>query len=116
MDRLTITQRIKIIKTYYKNCDSATATLRALRGDYGLHNRSTTKAIGKIVKKFEESEVVTNIERTVYHRFARSAENIAIVSESVADLYIHPYKIQLMQQLKPADHSKRSRYMEWVLE
>ena len=38
MDRLTITQRIKIIKTYYKNGDSATATYRALRGDYGLHN------------------------------------------------------------------------------
>ena len=55
MDRLTITQRIKIIKTYYKNGDSATATYRALRGDYGLHNRPTTQAIGKIVKKFEET-------------------------------------------------------------
>ena len=41
MDHLTITQRIKIIKTYYKNGDSDTATYRALRGDYGLHNRST---------------------------------------------------------------------------
>ena len=30
MDRLTITQRIKIIKNY----DSATATYRALRGGY----------------------------------------------------------------------------------
>ena len=27
--------------------------------------------------------MVTNIERPVHHRFARSAENIAIVSESV---------------------------------
>ena len=79
MDCLSITQRIKIMKTY-KNSDSATATYRALRGDYGLHNRST---IGKIVKKFEETEVVTNIERPVDHRFARSTENIAIVSESI---------------------------------
>ena len=52
MDHLTITQRIKMIKTYYKNGDSATATYRTLRGDYGLHNRPTTQAIGKIVKKF----------------------------------------------------------------
>ena len=52
MDRLTITQRIKMIKTYYKNSDSATATYRDLRGDYGLHNRSTMQAIEKIVKKF----------------------------------------------------------------
>ena len=50
MYRLTITQRIEIIKTYYKNGNSATATAyRFLRGDYGLH---TTQEIGKIVKKF----------------------------------------------------------------
>ena len=74
--------------------------------------------------------MVTNIERPVHHRFARYAENIAIVSESVAedpnvsiprrpqelglsygtlwrilhlDLHLYPYKVQLMQQLKPAD-------------
>ena len=37
MDRLTIKQCVKIIKTYYKYGDSATATYRALKGDYGLH-------------------------------------------------------------------------------
>ena len=69
MDRLTITQRRKIIKTYYKQGGSATATYGALRGDYSLHNRPTTQAIGKIVKKFEETGLVTNIERPVHHRF-----------------------------------------------
>ena len=39
---------------HYKNSDSATATYRALRGDYGFHTRPTTQVIGKIVKKFEE--------------------------------------------------------------
>ena len=34
--------------------------------------------------KFEETGVIINIERSVHHRFAHSAENIAIVSESVA--------------------------------
>ena len=59
MDRLTIAQCIKIIKTYEKkNDDSATDTYRALRGDYDLHNRATKKAIGKIVNKFEEPGVV----------------------------------------------------------
>ena len=43
LDRLTITQHIRMIKTYYKNTDSATALYRALRGDYGLHNRPTTQ-------------------------------------------------------------------------
>ena len=46
MDCLPITQRIKIIKTYYKNGDSAIAMYRALGGDYGLHSRPTMQAIG----------------------------------------------------------------------
>ena len=85
---------------------------------------------------------VTNIERPVHHRFARSAKNIAIVSESVAegrnvwiprrpqelglsygtlwrilhlDLQLHPCKIQLLQQLKPADHLQRRTYVQWAL-
>ena len=41
------------------------------------------QAIDKIAKKFEETtKEFTNI---VHHRFARSAENIAVVSESIAE-------------------------------
>ena len=86
MDRLTITLRIKMIKTYYNNGDCSTSTYRALRVDFGLHNRPTTQTIGIIVKKFDETEVITNIERPVHHRFARSDENIAIASENVAEV------------------------------
>ena len=32
------------------------------------------------------------------------------------DLHLPPYKVQFTQQLKPADHLQRRRYMEWVLE
>ena len=76
---------------------------------------------------------------TMHHRLARSAENIAIVSETVAehsnvsisrrsqelglsyhtlwsilhlDLHLHPYKVQLMQQLKQADHLKCRGYVD----
>ena len=45
MDHLTITKLKKIIKTFYKNRNSATTTSRALRGDYGLHNHPTTQGI-----------------------------------------------------------------------
>ena len=37
------------------------------------------------MEKFEESGEGTNIKRPVRHRFARSAENLAIVSKSVAN-------------------------------
>ena len=60
-------------------------TYRALRGDYDLHNCPTTQAIGKIMKIFEETGVVTNIERSAHHCFTCSAENIAAVSESVVE-------------------------------
>ena len=88
MDRLTITQCIKIIKTYYKNGSSAIATYIVLKEDYGLHNRPTTPAIGQIVKKFEEAKVIRKIKRPVHHRFARSAENIDILSESVVRTFL----------------------------
>ena len=79
----------------------------------------------------------------MHHCFVRFAENIAIVSESVAedpnlaiprrsqelglsygtlwhvlhsDLRSQPYKVQITQQLKLVDHSQRRRYVEWVLE
>ena len=42
-----------------------TATYRALRGDFGYDNRWTTQAIGKIVNKFKETGVITNIEWSV---------------------------------------------------
>ena len=69
-------------KTYHKNADSPIA--RPLKGDYGLHNDPTMQAIGKIVKTFAETRVVRNIEMPMYYRFARSVENIAMVSESVS--------------------------------
>ena len=62
MECLTVTQCIKMIKIYYKNGDSATATYQALRGYYYLRNRRITQAVGKIIKKFEETGMVTNIE------------------------------------------------------
>ena len=95
------------------------------------------------MKKFEETGVLTNIERPVPQRFARSAENICIVSESVAenlnvsiprssqrlglsydtlwpilhlDPRLHPYKNQFTQLLKQSDHLQRRRCVECVLE
>ena len=111
-----------------ENCNSATATYRALRWDYGLNKRPTTQAIDKNVKKFEEAGMVTNIPRP----FRSFAKNIAIACESIAEgpnvsilhrsqklglfygilwrilhlgLHLHPCKVQHTQQLKPANHS-----------
>ena len=95
------------------------------------------QAIGKIVTKFEETGVVTNIERPMHYHCARFASNITIVSENLAedthvsfprpyqelglsygslwhilhlDLHLHPYKVQFTQQLKSADHSQHRKH------
>lgn len=143
MDRLTTEQRIKIIKTYYKSNDSAVTAYRALKADYGRHNRPSQQTILNTVNKFEQSGSVLDVRRAVHHRNVRSVENIAAVSESVAedpnssiprraqqlglsygslwrilhlDLHLHPYKVQLTQYLKPSDHRSRRTYADWVLE
>ena len=38
-----------------------------------------------IAEEIKETGAVTNIRRPVHHRFSRLTENIAIVSESVAE-------------------------------
>ena len=38
-----------------------------------------------MVKKFDEAGVIVNTEKPVHRQFTRSSENIAIVSESVAE-------------------------------
>ena len=58
----------------------------------------------QIVMKFEETRVVKNIERPKHHRFARSAENIAIVSENVAETRLCPFISVLRNQNRLTAH------------
>lgn len=143
MDRFTTAQRIKIVQLYYRHSNSVVTVFRNLRADYGRNNRPTERTIRNVVNKFEETGSVCDIVRPVHHRNARSTENIAAVRESVAeernlsiprraqqlglsygtlwrilhlDLHLHPYKIQLTQELKPQDHRSRRAYADWVLE
>ena len=87
--------------------------------------------------------MVTNIERAVHYRFLRCTENIAIVSESIAedpnvtlprrsqelvlpygtlwrilplDLHLYLYNVHLTQQLKPADRLQCRKYVKFVVE
>ena len=52
---------------------------------YGRHNRPTQQTISNTVRKFEETGSVIDIARPVHHRNIRSAENIAVVAQSVEE-------------------------------
>ena len=136
MDKYTIEQRVKIIKIYYQNNESVRKMFRTLRKFYGRPAEST---IRRLVNKFQSSGTVTDTIVPVRQRNACSEANIAAVNESVyenpnlsvprrsqelgisqistwrilrKDLGLHPYKIQLTQELKPNDHSLRRRFVD----
>ncbi|CAK9834549.1 hypothetical protein ANTRET_LOCUS11064 [Anthophora retusa] len=143
MERYTIQQRVEIVKIYYKNSCSVRQTFRELRNIYGRNDRPTERSIQRIIAKFEQSGSVTDRAVPLRRRNARSKENIDAVAESVSedpnlsiphraqavglsatstwrilrkDLGMHPYKIQLTQELKPQDHQARRTFTDWALQ
>ena len=143
MDKYTIEQRLQLIKIYYQNNESVRKTFSTPREFYGGNNRLAESTIRSLVNKFESSGTVTDTIVPVRQRNARSEANIAAVNEGVhenpnlsvprqsqelgisqtstwrilrKDLGLHPYKIQLTQELKPNDHSLRRRFTDWALE
>lgn len=142
MNRLTKEQRIVIVQRYYENARSVRACYRALRGDFGQRGRPSELAIRRIIDKFERDYTLLDSKPPTRQRNARSAENIVAVRESVnananvsvvrrsqqlgfspmstwrilkKDLGLHPYKLILSQELKPADHGLRRTFTDWAL-
>lgn len=97
----------------------------------------------KIIKRFESTGSVKVVKRTARSRPVRSHENIEAVRISIAanpststrhrsqelhisrsslnrilhkDLYLHAYKIQLVQYLSPNDFTRRLEFANWVAE
>lgn len=142
MERFSIEQRILIVKTHYKNGECYAETARKLRAIFGRDNAPTATTVSRLVQKFEESGSVATRKSPGRNRNVRTQQNIAVVQDSVnvspmkslrrrsqqlgmstssvhrilkKDLHMHPYKIQLTQELKPADHAKRRRFADWIL-
>lgn len=143
MASLSVEQHVQIIKLFYENGSSVRATFRALRPFYGRDDRPVESTIRRLVGKFESTGSVNNQPTLTRRRNARSNENIAAVRESVRenprqsifrraqelglsetstrrilhlDLGLHPYKIQLTQELKINDHRQRRAFADWALE
>ncbi|CAH0550852.1 unnamed protein product [Brassicogethes aeneus] len=134
MPSISIENRIKNIETYNENGRCVKTTYRKIRDMFGRHGRPSENAIKNLVDKFKSTGSTNNIPTPIRVRPGRSAENIAAVSESVEqdpnlsiprrsqqlglstmttwrilrkDLSLKPYKVQLVQELKPADHYVR---------
>lgn len=142
MEKFTCAQRVLIVKTFYQSGESCAATVRRLRGTLGRNEAPNESTVRRLMKKFEETGSVVDLKSPGRRRSARTEQNIEVVRDSVAvspaksirrrsqqlrlrcssvrrilryDLKCHPYKIQLTQQLKVADHQKRRQFVDWVL-
>ncbi|XP_053946532.1 uncharacterized protein LOC128855555 [Anastrepha ludens] len=75
----------------------------------------------KMAIKSQKLSKLTSIDvkNKTHARRSRTAENIAVAAESVEenpDLGLKAYKVQLIQELKPADHQQRRVFAYWVVE
>jgi hypothetical protein len=143
MERYAREQRGIIVKTHYKYGESYAERVRKVRGIFGRRNTLHQSTVRRMIKKFDETGSIRDSKLPVRHCIRQSLDNIAAISESVAespgtsihhrsqqlnilrstkqrilakDLHLHAYKIQLTQELKPTDHVQRREFVNCVLE
>lgn len=146
MERFTGEQRAFCVKAYYKNGDSCTVARRLFRSEFSLHDLNqcpSESVIRSWVKKFETTGSTLNQKPAGRPRSIRTEETVCEVGTSVRrdpqlstrkrsaeltisrtslrriltkDLKFHPYKLQLVQELKPNDHHLRRAFAERMLE
>jgi len=142
MDQWNGQQRAFAIKLFYKNNDSLEGPQKEFRSFFNLgrHGRVPSKhAIKTWIKNFEETGSVLKKKPTGRPRSARTPQNIEAVSVSVlrsprrsvlklaaairlsrecvrrilhVDLTFHPYKLQIVQELKENDHQLRLEFCQ----
>ncbi|TLM65355.1 DUF4817 domain-containing protein, partial [Acinetobacter baumannii] len=145
MERFTGADRAFCVREFYKNDNSATVARRKFREHKGLHNFDDTPTLQTIknwVAKFEETGSTLDKPRLGRPRTSRTEQNIDTVTQSIRenptqstrkraralnvsrtslqrilkkDLHMHPYKIQLVQELKETDGIQRQNYANEML-
>lgn len=146
MERFSGADRALCVREFYKNGDSATVARRkfcSIRGFRHLNDAPSIPLIRNWVKKFEETGTTLDKSKSGRPRSSRTVENVESVNQSVRDdpnlsirkrasalnvhrsslhrimhkdLNLHPYKIQLVQELKPQDASQRLNFVNQLFE
>lgn len=145
MERFSGADRAFCVREFYYNNNSATVARRNFREHKGLHNFDDTPTLQTIknwVVKFQETGSTLDKPRSGRPRTSRTEQNIDTVAESIRenptqstrkrssalnvprtslqrilkkDLLMHPYKIQLVQELKDTDAIQRENYANEML-
>lgn len=143
MERYTKEERVFIVAQYFKNNESLAATVRNFRTKYGRNSNLTSSTVKRLIKRFKDTGSICDLTHPGRPSTSRSKQNIEAVRDSVVenpetsirhrsqelniyssslqriltkDLHLHPYKVQLSQELKHTDHAQRREFVEWILE
>lgn len=146
MEQWSGAHRAFCVKSFYKNGDSATTARRLFRNRFNIprHGRvPSVHAINLWVKKFEETGSTLNSKHKGTAKSVRTPENIDRVRTAITrspkrsaikhalalnisepsirrilhkDLSFHPYKIQIVQELKDGDFVNRMNFCQEMLQ
>lgn len=144
MERFSGADRALCVREFYKNGNSATAARRkfcSIRHIRHLNDAPSTRLIARWVEKFEETGSTLEKPKSGRPRSSRTVKNVESVAQSIRedpnisirkravalnvhrsslcrilhkDLKLHPYKIQLVQELKP--QAKSSWNFSWQID
>jgi len=137
MEKYTPQQRAKVVEFFSAKKHSIVETQRAYRSHFNTVHCPSRSAISRIIQRFRSQGSVTDLPRSGRPRTIQNVATIDLVKSSVAenatvstrqrasqlglsrtslrrlmkdDLHLFPYKIQLVQELKPLDAEKRLEY------
>ena len=85
MEKFSSKQRTKIIELYFKNHRPIILTQRAYRRHYNVRQALNQSTIDHFVKRFRQQGSGSDDPRTSRQRSVRTAENVALVEESIAE-------------------------------
>ena len=137
----TLEQRWEILHHYFENHGNVAECVRKLRTDFGRRKAPSAQYVRYLVKKVKETGILIDKSKREKPKTVRTPENIAAVAESMCeapsssihrrsqelnisetslrrilhkDLGMKPYKVQLVQKLKPIDHPMCFRFAKWT--
>lgn len=143
MSQWTGEQRAFAIEAYFKANDSCAIARRRFCSRYNIRRSRDAPSEDLIrlwVRRFRATSSAENKPRPGPSRTSRTNENIELVAASLRDnpvrkraaalglprtivheilkkdLKFHPFKIQIVQALKPNDHNMRKKFCETMLE
>ena len=139
--RLTEEQKIYIVENFHI-FKSFTLLMRSYRKHFGLKKSPCYRTVASLIKKFKSTGSTKDLPRSGRRKTATTDAKIEEVRQKLAGipgmsltrvrassgisigsvhsiatkiLELHPYKMKIVQSLKPPDYEKRIRFAKWLL-